>query len=408
MSARARLNFFLALTCLAVYCVSSAVLYRLMIADALGEARKESTLRMEMALAIRQYTIQEVRPLLEAAGLGDRAPAVPAHAAIREMELLRDGHPEFRYREVALNPLSAANQAMGWQVDIIRAFQADPSLQEVEQVTDADAPSGPVLRIARAVRPTPDCMACHGAPEQLPRPLAAQFGEQRTPWAAGHVEAAQIVSVPMGERITRVRRIWCWYVGGLLVAFGAIFAVLNRLLKQMVVTPIERGSRRWRKAAQTDALTGVQNRRAFDADGPALLSACRAESASLSVVLIDIDWFKRINDQWGHAAGDAVLKSFAQCIRQCVKRQDGLYRIGGEEFVLLLPRTDAGGALALAARVQQAIRACHFPHAGQVTASFGVASSTDMQEPFDMLVKRADAAVYAAKAAGRDRVEMAG
>lgn len=388
-----------------MFCATSSILYKMLLADAAAEVHKESTLRMEMALAMRRFTIEEVRPLLQSVGRGDEAAAVPAHAAIREMELLDEKHPEFRYREVALHPLNPANLAQGWQVALIQAFQADPSHGEQEQVTDVGSASGPILRVARAVRPTSDCMTCHAASTRLPGSLAQRFGPpNKVPWQVGQVEAAQIVSVPMGDRIAQARRAWFWYVGATLAVFGTVFGVLNRLLSRMVVAPMERGTQHWRAMAKRDALTGARNRHGFEAQGADQLARCRADGLALSLVSMDIDHFKRINDQWGHGAGDVVLKQFVQCVLATIKRQDDLFRIGGEEFVLLLPDTTLEGAMAVAWRLQEVVRSHSFPEVGNVTASFGVACAVG-GEGLDALLKRADRALYAAKAAGRDRIE---
>ena len=154
--------------------------------------------------------------------------------------------------------------------------------------------------------------------------------------------------------------------------------------------------------AGTDALTGLPNRRVFD-DRLAqdwILSRCY--DRPLCVALFDLDNFKRRNDVFGHAAGDAVLKKMATLVKSCVREKDLLARYGGEEFALVLPEGTEEQAHLVVARILQAIRAEAWEFE-PVTASFGIACSTDAQGNQHDLVQLADEALYAAKRAGKDR-----
>jgi protein-histidine pros-kinase len=402
MSTRARLNLYLALTFLLVFCTSSAMLYRSLMDGAVAEVKRESTLRMEMALAVRRYTIEEVRPLLQSSGHTYRPPAVPAHAAIRSMALLEQDHPEYRYREVALNPINPANRATDWQVTLIGDFRSDPTKTELTRFTDG--PAGQVMHVARVVRPTADCMACHGPASGMPSDLLQRYGTQGAGWQLGETVGAQIVSVPMAQAITQAREAWWWHVAATIVVFGALFVVLNRMLSRTVIAPIENRSIAWRELASKDALTGALNRRSFEEQAKALMGACSASGAPLALVAVDIDHFKRVNDSHGHAVGDAVLKEFAQRVLQATKRRDCLFRLGGEEFALLLPHTDLAAAAAFAEVLRRSLAATPFSGIGRLTASFGVAALLPGDD-LGALMCRADRALYAAKANGRDRVE---
>jgi diguanylate cyclase (GGDEF)-like protein len=169
--------------------------------------------------------------------------------------------------------------------------------------------------------------------------------------------------------------------------------------------------RQLRALADTDALTGVSNRRALLDRAAEEFQRSRRYGHPLCVAMLDIDAFKAVNDQHGHAAGDQVLVQVAAvCQAQLRAGIDHCGRLGGEEFAILLPETEASGAQVFAERLRAAIRALHCDAAGQafgVSASIGVAALQPEDGGFDSLLSRADAALYRAKGAGRDRVMMA-
>lgn len=153
----------------------------------------------------------------------------------------------------------------------------------------------------------------------------------------------------------------------------------------------------------TDPLTGIHNRRYFLERFEAELARSQRENRPLALVLLDIDHFKRINDGFGHDVGDLVLQELCRRITSRLRRGDEFCRLGGEEFVVLCPSSDAGHALHLAEALREQVRAQPFPHAGTVTISLGVAASEDGGDGATLL-QRADRALYQAKGAGRDRV----
>ncbi|MHC2359209.1 GGDEF domain-containing protein [Rhizobium leguminosarum] len=165
-----------------------------------------------------------------------------------------------------------------------------------------------------------------------------------------------------------------------------------------------------RSAAQTDLLTGLYNRRGFEVAASALLTQAEHGSRWISVVLFDLDHFKKINDINGHDAGDAVLRQVAGVARENFRSFDLLVRHGGEEFLALLPDSTPDDAAIVAERVRLAIEAAEIPLPSgdvlTVTASFGCAGRPNeaSNRNFEDLVKRADLALYAAKASGRNCV----
>jgi diguanylate cyclase (GGDEF)-like protein/PAS domain S-box-containing protein len=159
-----------------------------------------------------------------------------------------------------------------------------------------------------------------------------------------------------------------------------------------------------RTLSVTDALTGIHNRRYFQERLKVELDRAQRDELDLAVIMLDIDHFKRINDQYGHAVGDHVLRSLCQRIGQRLRRTDVFCRLGGEEFMVLCPGSNAEQARMLATELWHGVRSVPVEGVGKVTASFGVAGWRQ-GEGGDALLLRADAGVYAAKQAGRDRVE---
>ncbi|SDM45735.1 diguanylate cyclase [Oryzisolibacter propanilivorax] len=158
------------------------------------------------------------------------------------------------------------------------------------------------------------------------------------------------------------------------------------------------------RQASTDPLTGVLNRRGFDARMVALLGLARRSARPLSVVALDVDHFKRINDTHGHGAGDEVLRRLAASLQARARRSDVVARVGGEEFVVLLPDTDVAGARTIAQALLQVVAEQEDPVVGRVTISAGVAGLRGPEEEPATLLDRADAALYRAKREGRNRV----
>lgn len=156
--------------------------------------------------------------------------------------------------------------------------------------------------------------------------------------------------------------------------------------------------------AGTDVLTGLYNRRTWDAELGRELAKARRQGDRLCMIMADLDHFKRVNDAYGHQRGDRVLQEFAQRLRQTVRVSDSVFRLGGEEFALLLPGTDIEDGRVTAEKLRERVALMPLDLDLTITASFGV-SDTDGHESPDEFFRRADQALYAAKAGGRNRVE---
>lgn len=162
------------------------------------------------------------------------------------------------------------------------------------------------------------------------------------------------------------------------------------------------------RQAATDPLTDTFNRRTFLELGAKELARSKRTRQPLSLVMLDLDHFKRVNDKYGHLAGDEVLRRFVDITQVCLRKEDLLVRYGGEEFCVLLPDEGEQGAKVMAERIRYAVEHAAFRHAGKllpVTVSAGLAElDHEANETLAQLLERADEALYAAKNAGRNRV----
>jgi diguanylate cyclase (GGDEF)-like protein len=228
--------------------------------------------------------------------------------------------------------------------------------------------------------------------------LAAVLGSGRVPTMFAPVSAYTDLDVA-----TVVRR-----AAASLALFGRTFSVIAFVVD------------RWRAReagylvlASTDALTGLTNRHRFMEVATAELARSRRYASPLSLIVIDLDHFKRINDEHGHLIGDRALVHAAQVLASSVRDVDVIARHGGEEFAVMLPMTDVAGAVEVAERCTRRLSETPLMVDGvgaiRITASMGVTSCTGSAcGDLDDLLRVADAALYRAKQAGRDRVEVAG
>lgn len=163
------------------------------------------------------------------------------------------------------------------------------------------------------------------------------------------------------------------------------------------------------RLTQIDALTGIGNRRCFDESLARVWTTCAAKQSSVTLILFDIDHFKKFNDSFGHQAGDDCLRQVGAALAACRKGNDIVARYGGEEFALILPDAPLEGGCAVAERVRLSILECAIPHPvagppGCVTVSLGVATMPAATGAPAALIEAADQCLYDAKRSGRNRV----
>lgn len=194
--------------------------------------------------------------------------------------------------------------------------------------------------------------------------------------------------------------LWMFTIAVILLELALIFRPLARRLDE--------AQQELEDIAHTDPLTGCWNRRALMKSGEMLWSLAKRQDRPLSVIICDIDNFKRINDAYGHGIGDEAIKVVAQTCIDALRQYDVFGRFGGEEFVLILPDTEESGAKLVGERIRRSLEEKIISAENvsfKMTASFGTATIREQDNSLQALIDRADQALYAAKENGRNQVE---
>ncbi len=263
-----------------------------------------------------------------------------------------------------------------------------------------------LARFAAAFPMNDNCVACHNHPK---------WGLEKQDWKAGDVRGiweASIV-VPPTNLYSQAELFGLFTfvsIACFLSAFVVWPAVRTEVRKRSFFHDrsirMEKRAELKSREAMTDALTQIGNRRYFDAIFKPMVEECSSGDGTLSSLIFDIDNFKKVNDSYGHGAGDLVIKSVAELLRKHTRREDKLARLGGEEFVILVPNLQPDAVMKIANRIKNQLEA-HMFNAGnlgfKVTISAGVAHLIRNEKAEDLL-KRADTQLYRAKQTGRNKI----
>ena len=271
------------------------------------------------------------------------------------------------------------------------------------------------------------CRASHGLSDDEAARATFRIGEGIAGWVAATGETLRSDEAMSDDRFAileaqrrRIRSLCCVPLAGREGAFGVLTVTspepaafddedeeVLRFLAASMVKDVENA--RLYRLAVTDSLTGAYNRQYLSEQLPVEIERHRRYGDPLSLAMADVDRFKQVNDTLGHHVGDQVLRILLERCMSSVRDIDSVVRYGGEEILLLLPQTAAPGAIRVAERVRQAVAASAIEfgqYSLSVTISIGVAELAATDRTPEELVGRADAALYAAKAGGRDRVEI--
>lgn len=409
MSLRLKFNLVLAAVLVMAAAGAGYYIHQFLQRSAIEEVRHNSQIMMHTALAIRDYTTDLVKPHLEST-LSERflPQTVPAFAATETLRRLQGRFPGYDYKEAVLNPTNARDRANDWEEKIIADFRdgrTDPRQEVWGEVGEGMQRS---LYVARPITiKQAQCLACHSTPQAAPASMLQLYGDKNGfGWKLNETVGIQVVRVPMFYPLEKARETFYNVMGALVGSFALLFVGLNLSLSALVIEPMARLNRKLEELATKDFLTDLVNRRRFFERLESEMAETRIKGGQLSVVMFDIDFFKRINDTFGHDSGDVVLKKTALRVRELLRSSDCAARFGGEEFIILLKETPLDAAMAIAEAVRARIASTPFDAVGHVSASFGVAA-WNHREDAHALIKRADTALYMAKSNGRNCVVQA-
>lgn len=209
--------------------------------NAKREVVTQASIMMEGALAIRNYTITEIKPLLiEQLEQTFLPQTVPSYAATQNFNRLREAHPEFIYKEAALNPTNPRNRAVDWESDIIQQFRNNTELKEI--IGERNTPTGPSLFLARPMQINDaSCLNCHSTLDEAPEPLKTLYGTTNGyGWKLNEIVGSQIVSVPLSVPLSNANYVFNVFIFSLASIFVLIFVIINILLRIFVIRPVHR------------------------------------------------------------------------------------------------------------------------------------------------------------------------
>ena len=244
MGLRLRFNLVMLAVFVAGFLAAAAVSNRYLQDNARQEVIREARFMLEAATAIREYTVDHVRPYLLAQMVDVFLPqSVPAFAATETIKNLRRRHAHYSYKEATLNPTNPRNRTADWEADLVQRFRQYPEQPEV--IAERVTPAGRSLFIAKPIQVTHSaCLQCHGAPGAAPPSMLRLYGPANGfGWKQGEIVGAQIVTVPMAVPMEQARRLFTTFMLSLAAVFLLLFAALNVTLGWLVLRPIRRMSR---------------------------------------------------------------------------------------------------------------------------------------------------------------------
>jgi len=240
----AKFNLVLIGVLTAALAITGALSYQILQDKARQEVIERAGMMMEAALAVRGYTIGEIRPLLALQMKHSFLPqTVPAYAATQTLLKLRETHSEFGYKEATLNPTNPRNRTVEWEADIVERFRNQPDQKQIIGIRDT--PTGPSLYLARPIQiKDPACLVCHSTVDVAPQTMLTRYGTANGfGWKLNEIIGAQIVSVPMSLPIQHARDTFYTFMGALVSVFLAIIVILNVMLRYIVIQPVVRMAR---------------------------------------------------------------------------------------------------------------------------------------------------------------------
>lgn len=314
------------------------------------------------------------------------------------------GLPRLYFKMASDDPRNEKNVADALELELLHRMRSGELAKYSEMVkVDGHYSLYYAIPVDKTVA---SCLRCHGEPQTAPREMLAQYGETRAFHAVeGDIRALISIRVPLDAQIKAAHLVFVRLSVGagflLLLLFVVVVLFVMRLEQSQRV--IVNQNKELKRLASVDMLTGILNRQGFVTCVERELVVGKRYKLSLSLILMDLDYFKEINDKYGHNVGDAVLTAIGKLLAEVGRAADIVARWGGEEFVIACPHTGIDGALELAEKIQSRLAQREFPQGVRISASFGVAQRRS-KESLDQLINRADMAMYRSKESGRNRI----
>lgn len=253
MNLKLRFNLVFTLLFAVALAVAGGTVYRLVQANASAEVVHDAQRMMDVAIAVRGYTVDNIKPhldpLLERHFLPE---TVPAFAATETLARLASKQPGYSYKEATLNPTNPRDKPSAWERDVVDRFRAQPTTTELSG--EVSTARGDVFYVARPIRITnPACLACHSTPQAAPQSLIAKYGSNGGfGWQMNEIVGAQIVAVPTALPREKAQQLFATFTGSLVMVFVALFLALNWLLQRLVVKPVREVASAARRVSQGD------------------------------------------------------------------------------------------------------------------------------------------------------------
>lgn len=299
------------------------------------------------------------------------------------------------YKLASKNSRNPINQATEEEIELLKKFNNG----ELKQYSKNFHKNGknyihyamPITKNALS------CMRCHGNPEDAPKSLINSYGDKAGFYEEiGDIRALISVTMPLNVELNKMYALFLVFAISLFIVFIIVYILIYYFVKKL-----DNKDKVLIDKANKDALTKILNRHVFNKDMENLIRS--KNNMNRFLMIIDIDHFKEINDNYGHSVGDVVLVELCKRISQNIRESDKFYRIGGEEFAILSTQTTQEAEVTFAHRIKDTIGQTEFPDIGKLTISIGV-SKQEVQDTYKTLFERADKALYLAKDSGRDTV----
>jgi diguanylate cyclase (GGDEF)-like protein len=325
---------------------------------------------------------------------------LPAHAAPLIAEAFSESSSlKTNVRRVSERPRNPSNATNDIERLAIEYFKSNPEAKDWIKPVKVDDTE--IFFYATPIRLQGYCILCHGDRSSAPAFIQQNY-DQGYEYSVGDLIGVTSVSINQRQLIDEQydsfykRVVMTLFIVGVLIGLSALMVTLITR-EQLTVTA------KLLALSTTDQLTGLVNRRRLDEDLSVQKGLNERYGDLFSIIIVDIDYFKSVNDEHGHLVGDAVLQTIARLLSEGVRKTDVVGRWGGEEFLIICPKTDLAQAMHVAENLRQKIEHHTFAQVGQKTASFGV-SSIQIEESLESIIHRADLALYAAKESGRNTV----